>query len=171
MTPEQAKELVKGDTVFINAGGMWGCNAMVDGRACRIEARSVVNVNQKTVATGSGSYRFEELISQADADAAKAAFAQAEAARIERERRATAAVELATSTGFRVAYYNGGLSVSASGVDEIERLAATLATAHRGRQLADEIGRALPVDGHPVVTLHLSVAQAQTVIATLGGAA
>lgn len=169
MNNEEAKALTKGDIVHVNCGVVWGHNAITDGHDCRIEPRTVVRVNAKTVATNAGSYRPDQLISPADADAAKAAFAERKRKLdAERERILAAIAKVKGIPGFSIQTYSG-LTISASGVDDIERLAALIVTAHRGRELADAIGRAMPVEDGPVVTLHLSVAQAQRVLAALGG--
>ncbi len=171
MTPEEIATLAKGATVYIDAGGSWGCNALLNGREHRIEQRTVVKVNAKTVAVQGTSYRHDQLISAADAQVAFDAFSERKR-KIEAERaRITAAIDRVKGIpGFNIQTYSG-LTVSASGVDDIERLAATLVTAHRGRELAEEIGRALPVEDCPVVTLHMSVDQAQRVLAALRGPA
>ena len=171
MTPEEIATLAKGHTVYVDCGGSWGCNALINGREHRIEPRTVVKVNAKTVAVQGASYRHDQLISAADAQVAFDAFAERKR-KLEGDRaRITAAVaKVKGIPGVNIQTYSG-LTVSASGVDDIERLASTLVTAHRGRELAAEIGRALPVEYGPVVTLHLNVDQALRVLAALRGPA
>ena len=171
MKPEEIATLAKGHPVYVDCGGSWGCNALINGRDHRIEPRTVVKVNAKTVAVQGASYRHDQLISAADAQVAFDAFAERKRKlKDERARILAAIAKVRGIPGLYVQTYSG-LTVSASGVDDIERLATTLVTAHRGRELAEEIGRALPVEDGSVVTLHLSVDQAQRVLAALRGPA
>lgn len=168
MSPEEIATLAKGHTVYVDCGGSWGCNALINGREHRIEPRTVVKVNAKTVAVQGASYRHVDLISAADA---QVAFSERKRKLEDERARITAAIDRVKGIpGLSIQTYSG-LTVSASGVDDIERLAAVIVTAHRGRELAEEIGRALPVEDGPVVTLHLNVDQAQRVLAALRGPA
>lgn len=168
MTGEEAQALKPGDTVYVSNNWTHSCNALSGSREFKTWAETVVKVNAKTVKTKVGAYAFSAIMSDAEGAAAIAAFDARKSATAAIEARRVAAVEGVKRLGLNTSAY-GGLTVSASGIDDIERLAELLIIAARARDAQNAI--MCQIADAPCVMLTLSVVQAERVIAALGGAA
>lgn len=176
MTEEECKALKRGDTVFYKEASSYGCNAIVETPSGMREARlvpfSVVKVCKKVVNGHSCSVRFEDLISAADAKTATDRYAEAQARKASDARRVNAAVGRIEHAGFKARTHYAEMQVAASvnDVEQVERLADIIVTGSRAIAIMAEFRAACPVVDAPMVTLHLSVEQAERALATLKGA-
>lgn len=175
MTEEECRALKKGDVVYYRDTYAGACNAMWGGpnglREVRLAPVTVVKVNKLTVSDRHVSHRFDDLISQADAQAAMDRYAEVQAKKAADARRVNAAVGRIERAGFSARTHYNEVQVVAhiSDVANVERLADIIAVGARAVYLMAEVRAACPVTDAPMVTLHLSVEQAERALAALKG--
>jgi hypothetical protein len=177
MTEEECRALKKGDDVYVRQ--QWGQNnAIMIGadsleRLVCLRGLVVQRVNKLTVTAGHTSQVFADLISAADAQAAMSRHSEAQAKKAADARRANAAVGRIERVGFvaRTHYAEVQVVASVSDVEQVERLADIIATGSRALAIMADVRAACPVTDAPMVTLHLSVEQAERALAALKGGA
>jgi len=178
MTLEEMQALKAGDVVYYVTGSNWDLNAVVRGYSVRLAKGAVSKApakSAKSVCIGSGRYSPGDVLTIADGEAAMAAF---EAKKREQEamdqRWLAVRTRLQSATGEAFGDSFGvrersHVSLVCRDVDKAERIAAAVDVGMAGLRLQGDI-TALADGGTPTVHLHLSVDQAERVLAALRGA-
>ena len=176
MTEEECRALKKGDVVYCkSATYAYGYNALVETpsgmREVCLAPFPVVKVCKKVVNGHNSSALFDDLISPADAQAAMDRYAEVQAKKAADARRVSAAVGRIERAGFvaRTHYAEMQVVASVNDVGQVERLADIVVTGARAIAIMAEVRAACPVTDAPMVTLHLSVEQAERALAALKG--
>lgn len=175
MTDDECKALVKGDVVYYRSALSDMSNAAVETpsglRNVRLVPLTVVKVCKKVVKCHGLSIGFGDIVSHADAQAAMERYAEVQARKAADARRINAAVGRIEHAGFSARTHYSEMQVYApvSSPDAVERLADIIVTGARAVDLMAEFRMACPVTDAPMVTLHLSVEQAEQAFAALKG--
>lgn len=180
MTEEECKALNKGDVVYCRATYADTNNAVVETpsgllRDVRLVPFTVLKVCKKVV-TGHCSHGspmlFADLISATDAQAAMDRYAEVQRDKAAKAARVRVAVERIERAGWsaRTHYHEMQVAADVADVAIVERLADIIVTGSRALDIMAEVRAACPVTDAPMVTLHLSVEQAERAIKALKGA-
>lgn len=178
MTLEDMQALKAGDVVYYVTGNNWDLNAVVCGFSKRLVKGAVSKApakSAKSVCIGSGRYSPGDVLTIADGEAAMAAF---EAKKREQEamdqRWLAVRTRLQSATGEAFGDSFGvrersHISLVCRDVDKAERIAAAVEVGVTALRMQGDI-TALAGPDAPAVHLHLSVEQAERVLAVLRGA-
>jgi hypothetical protein len=173
MTPEQFKTLQPGDEAYYVIRRDWDTNAYIPHRSVFVHPVTIRKVSPKTAFTDQG-YRLapDELLTLEEGAAAITEATRRKEAREALERRWLSVSErIGAATSMRNAFrlIPSSISVTTSDIDVAESIADALEVGMAAIRLQGDLGAKLTSES-PAVHLHLSIDQAQRVLAMLSSA-